>query len=71
MFSIALFVQGLDKAGDNFKWLAEASKAERLQYINLLAMALVDMQLLFLNEVEQPGQAQRYLYRNRVSQNHG
>lgn len=38
----ALFVKGSDKAGDNFKWLAEPEKNDRLQYINLLAMTLIE-----------------------------
>lgn len=38
----ALFIKGSDKAGDNFKWLAEPDKADRLKYINLLAMALIE-----------------------------
>lgn len=38
----ALFVAGLDKSGDNFKWLANPDKAHRLQYINLLAMTLIE-----------------------------
>lgn len=38
----ALFVKGSDKAGDNFKWLAEPEKTDRLQYINLLAMTLIE-----------------------------
>lgn len=38
----ALFVKGSDKEGDNFKWLAEPEKADRLKYINLLAMTLIE-----------------------------
>lgn len=38
----ALFIKGDDKGSDNFKWLAEPEKAERLKYINLLAMALIE-----------------------------
>jgi hypothetical protein len=40
--SKALFIKGSDKDGDNFKWLAEPEKADRLKYINLLAMTLID-----------------------------
>lgn len=38
----AIFVKGGDKAGDNFKWLAEPENTDRLQYINLLAMTLIE-----------------------------
>lgn len=40
--SKALFVKGAAKDGDNFKWLAEPDKVDRLKYINLLAMTLID-----------------------------
>lgn len=38
----SLFVKGSDKEGDNFKWLASPDKADRLKYINLLAMTLIE-----------------------------
>ncbi|MDR2365559.1 MAG: hypothetical protein LBD68_06870 [Zoogloeaceae bacterium] len=38
----ALFIQGEDKTGGGFKWLETPGKAERLQYINLMAMTLID-----------------------------
>ena len=38
----ALFVKGSEKESDHFKWLAEPEKADRLQYINLLAMTLIE-----------------------------
>ena len=38
----AFFVKGSDKESDNFKWLAEPEKADRLKYINLLAMTLIE-----------------------------
>ncbi|MDR0673351.1 MAG: hypothetical protein LBF93_06780 [Zoogloeaceae bacterium] len=40
--SKALFIQGEDKTGDKFKWLATPGKAKRIQHINLLAMTLAD-----------------------------
>jgi len=38
----AFFIQGDNKAADAFKWLAVPGKAERLQYVNLLAMTIID-----------------------------
>jgi hypothetical protein len=38
----ALFIKGEDKTGDNFKWLADSDKEHRLQYLNLLAMTLIE-----------------------------
>jgi hypothetical protein len=38
----ALFIQGADKEGGGFKWLSEPHKADRLRYIKLLAMTLID-----------------------------
>ena len=38
----ALFVKGDDKGADNFKWLSDPKKADRLQYVNLLAMSLIE-----------------------------
>lgn len=38
----ALFIKGSDKTGDNFKWLAEPDKAERLRYVNLMAMSIIE-----------------------------
>ncbi|MDR0700940.1 MAG: hypothetical protein LBF61_00790 [Azoarcus sp.] len=38
----AFFIQGDDKIGGKFKWLATPGKAERLQHINLLAMTIAD-----------------------------
>lgn len=40
--SKALFVKGTDKTGDNFKWMADERKADRLPYLNLLAMTIAD-----------------------------
>ena len=40
--SKALFIKGADKLGDNFKWLTEPDKANRLRYINLMAQAIID-----------------------------
>lgn len=40
--SKALFIKGSEKEGDNFKWLTEPDKVDRLKYINLLAMTLAD-----------------------------
>lgn len=45
----ALFVKGDDKDGDVFKWLADPSKADRLQYVNLLAMALIEPDEIWWN----------------------
>lgn len=38
----SLFIKGSDKEGDNFKWLAEPEKSDRLKYINLMAMTLIE-----------------------------
>jgi hypothetical protein len=38
----ALFVKGGDKSSDQFKWLADPAKVDRLQYINLLAMTVIE-----------------------------
>ncbi len=38
----ALFIKGEDKTGDNVKWLADSDKEHRLQYLNLLAMTLLE-----------------------------
>ena len=38
--SKALFIKGDAKDGNNFKWLADPQKIDRLKYINLLAMTL-------------------------------
>ncbi|BCB28402.1 hypothetical protein SKTS_32880 [Sulfurimicrobium lacus] len=40
--SKALFIKGEDKGGDNFKWLAEPDKIDRLRYINLMAMSIIE-----------------------------
>jgi len=40
--SKALFIQGDDKTADHFKWLADGSKADRVRYLNLLAMTIAD-----------------------------
>lgn len=40
--SKALFIKGEDKGTDNFKWLSDPDKSERLKYINLLAMTLIE-----------------------------
>lgn len=37
-----LFVKGEDKGSNNFKWLSQPGKADRLKYINLLAMTLIE-----------------------------
>ena len=37
-----LFVAGDDKDSDNFKWLANEGKANRLPYINFLAATLIE-----------------------------
>jgi hypothetical protein len=38
----AFFIKGNDKAGENFKWLANPEKVGRLMYINLLAKTILD-----------------------------
>lgn len=38
----SLFIKGDDKFSDNFKWLANADKTHRLEYLNLLAMSLLE-----------------------------
>ena len=45
----ALFIQGDDKAGGGFKWLETPGKAERLQYINLLAMTIIEPDEIWWN----------------------
>lgn len=37
-----LFVKGGNKEGDNFKWLAAPDKADRLKYINLMALTIIE-----------------------------
>ncbi len=41
VISKALFIKGGDKTTDQFKWLDEPKKADRLDNINLLAMTLI------------------------------
>lgn len=40
--SKALFIGGQDKESDNFKWLSDPKKSDRIQYLNLLAKAIAD-----------------------------
>ncbi|HPN01707.1 MAG TPA: PBECR2 nuclease fold domain-containing protein [Methylotenera sp.] len=40
--SKALFIEGKDKASDQFKWLEAEGKAARLEYLNLLALSIAD-----------------------------
>lgn len=42
VISKALFIQGGDKTTDQFKWLDDPKKADRLDNINLLAMTLIN-----------------------------
>jgi hypothetical protein len=38
----ALFIRGEDKTGGGFKWLSSSRKQDRLPYLNLLAMTLIE-----------------------------
>ncbi|MDR1889273.1 MAG: hypothetical protein LBQ81_07865 [Zoogloeaceae bacterium] len=45
----ALFIQGEDKTGGDFKWLTSSRKQDRLPYVNLLAMTLIEPDELWWN----------------------
>lgn len=40
--SKALFIKGDDKESNQFKWLEDPDKLQRIEYLNLLAMAIAD-----------------------------
>ena len=61
----ALFVQGDDKATDSFKWLETPGKVERLQYINLLAMTLIDPDEIWWNWEKSRDNPDKWLLRRR------
>ncbi|MDR1349796.1 MAG: hypothetical protein LBJ59_03245 [Zoogloeaceae bacterium] len=63
--SKALFVQGDNKTGNTFKWLENPGKTERLRYINLLAMTLIEPDEIWWNWERTRDNPDKWMLRRR------